>query len=588
MEFHFIDIAIIIGFFAITLAIGLLQKNKASKDIENFFLGGRKFPWWLAGISMVATTFAADTPLAVTELIAQGGVAANWLWWNMLTGGILTTIFFAKNWRRAEVLTDLEFIEIRYSGKAASFLRGMRSLYFGLFMNSLVIAWVNLALLSLLKVFFPEYSDFTHYFVILVLMLLTFSYSGLSGIWGVAITDALQFTIAMLGCIALAVIVVSSPEIGGIAGLKAKLSAESFNFFPVVHESSSTNVLHLSLGSFIAFIFFQWWSSWYPGNEPGGGGYIAQRMMSTKDENQAMTSTLFFQIMHYCIRPWPWVIVGLCALVLYPDLAPEDKKLGFVMAMKDFLPVGLRGLLFVSFLAAYMSTISTQLNLGASYLTNDFYMKFINANCDSKSLIRISRINTFIIMLVGFLVTFKVSTISGVWTFMIECGAGLGFVLILRWYWWKINAWTEIIATIVPFVAKGFTQFVLGANDATWRQGVLENPKSFFFVLFSTVIISLVSILITPDTKKETLEKFFTKIKPLGFWGPLGKTDNKELIRLFFQWIILVVLSYSLLFTIGSLVLQEWSLFYGSIGISIASLLILKFANFKLWDHQYN
>ena len=559
MELAIWDYLIIIIFIGITLFIGLKFRKEAGKDISSFFLGGRNLPWYIAGISMVATTFAADTPLAVTELVAQNGIAGNWLWWNMLAGGMLTTFFFARYWRRAEVLTDIELIEMRYSGKPAKFLRGFRSIYFGVFMNVLIIGWVNVALMSLLKVFF-DIPDNQLLWYVAGAMILVSSYSAMSGLLGVAFTDVIQFGIAMIGSIFLAVLVLNSDEIGGIDNLKANLPDGTLSFFPAIGSEGSGTMLALGVGSFFAFIGVQWWASWYPGGEPGGGGYIAQRMMSTKSEKDAIYSTLFFQIAHYCIRPWPWIIVALCAVILYPDLSAADSKLGYVMAMKDFLPTGLKGLLLVAFFAAYMSTISTQLNWGTSYLINDFYQRFINPEADNKLLVRASRIGTIIIMLIALFVTSQINSISGVWAFIVECGAGLGLVMILRWYWWRINAWTEIVATIAPFVGYGLAKFVFVNFDAAWGKGIGDDPRSFFFTVGLTTIAWIITAFVTKPTDNTVLQSFFDKIKPDGNWRPFRKESNgKRIGQLAICWISAIIFAYSVLFFTGSIILKEFT-----------------------------
>jgi solute:Na+ symporter, SSS family len=361
----FWDYVIIGAYLVLMLAVGLFYRKTGSKNIEAFFLGGRNFPWWLAGISLVATTFAADTPLAITELVNnKGGIAGNWMWWNFLAGGMLTTFFFAKLWWRADILTDLELIEIRYSGKPAAFLRGFRAVYLGIFMNSLVIGWINVALVSIPQIFFDIPREEVLWYIAIA-MIITASYSAMAGLLGVAVTDFIQFFIAMGGTIALAFYVLDAPEIGGIDGLKAKLPPSALNFFPTIGNAGAVDVLDsagiftLSIGSFLAYVTMQWWASWYPGSDPGGGGYVAQRMMSTKNQEHAIAATLFFQIMNYCFRPWPWIIVGLCVMVLYPWLGETDKKLGYIMAMRDYLPTGLKGLLITAFLAAYMSIIAS-------------------------------------------------------------------------------------------------------------------------------------------------------------------------------------------------------------------------------------
>ncbi|MEM6524854.1 MAG: sodium:solute symporter family protein [Bacteroidota bacterium] len=576
MELALIDYLIIASFFLASLGIGLRFRKQAGKDLASFFLGGRNLPWYIAGISMVATTFAADTPLAVTELVAQNGIAGNWLWWNMLAGGMLTTFFFARYWRRARVLTDIELIELRYSGQAASFLRGFRALYFGIFMNVLVIGWVNIALMSLLQVFFNIPEDQVLWYVGGA-MLLVVVYSALSGLLGVVFTDVIQFVIAMVGSIILAVIVLNSDKIGGIDGLKENLPQGTLNFFPGIGDSGSSGTLALGIGSFLAFVGVQWWASWYPGNEPGGGGYIAQRMMSTKSEKDAIYSTLFFQIAHYCIRPWPWIIVALCAVVLYPELSVADSKLGYVMAMKEFLPTGLKGLLLVAFFAAYMSTISTQLNWGTSYLINDFYKRFINQKANQKKLVSASRIGTLVLMVVALGATSLMETVSGVWAFLIECGAGLGLVLILRWYWWRINAWSEIVATIAPFVGYGLTRYVFSLNDASWGVGVLQDPKGFFFTVGFTIAAWVIATYLGKPTDRQQLRLFFDRIQPDGNWRIFRSEFNGDrLLKIGICWISAILLAYSLLFFTGSLILKETfnAAIYGT--VSLASFILLR------------
>ena len=570
-----LDYIIIAVFIVVIVGIGVGFSKQAGKDISNFFVGGRNLPWYIAGTSMVATTFAADTPLAVTELVAQGGIAGNWLWWNMLAGGMLTTFFFARYWRRAQVITDVELIGLRYSGKAARFLRGFRAIYLGLFMNALIIGWVNVALMALLQVFFNIPENELLWWVALSMGVVVI-YSGMSGLLGVAFTDVIQFIVAMVGTIALAYIVLDAPEVGGIAGLKAKLPSWALDFFPKVGAASNTNettdfagTLTLSLGSFLAYTTVQWWASWYPGSEPGGGGYVVQRMSSARTEKDSIYATLFFQVAHYCLRPWPWIIVALCALVLYPELSPEDKKLGYVMAMKDFLPDGLKGLLLVAFFSAYMSTISTQLNWATSYLINDVYKEFINPKAGNKDLVRASRLGTLLLMLIALFATSQITSIAGVWRFIIECGAGLGLVLILRWYWWRINAWSEISATIAPFIAYGFARFYFN-----W-----EFPDSFFFTVGFTTIVWLATTYLTRPTDSAKLQSFYDLIKPDGNWKPFRDPDQphkSNVGKLLICWISAITLAYSALFMTGSMIFGFWMEAAIYAGVLIVSLIVLR------------
>ncbi len=547
-----IDYLIILVYFIFSLAIALFYTRRAGKSTEEFFLSGRNLPWYLAGLSMVATTFAADTPLAVTELVAKNGIAGNWVWWNFAFGGLLTVFFFARLWRRAGIMTEAEFAELRYSGKPAKFLRGFRAIYLGLFMNIIIMGWVNKAMASILTGMFniPE-SEVIFY--VFGCMLIVALYSALSGLWGVVITDAFQFIIAMTGCIILAVIVVNSQQVGGMAGLQEKLPEYTFKFLPVFSDIGDVGTaFSLSVVSFLAYVGIIWWASWYPGAEPGGGGYVAQRMMSARDEKHSLFATLFFQIAHYGIRPWPWILVGLCSLVLYPDLAASDKGMGYVFAMNDFLPAGLKGLLVAAFFAAYMSTIATQLNWGTSYLINDFYRRFLYRNRDELFYVRASRVATILLMITSAIVTLFISTISGAWVFIMECGAGLGLVLIMRWYWWRINAWSEISGMITPFVIFPVLKLY----------GV-EFPYTLFFLVSCTTIVWLTITFLTKPVEKSKLLEFYRKIHPGGIlWRKISDQlpeikSEGEFGIMFINWLAGVVLVYSFLFGTGSILLGD-------------------------------
>ena len=569
-----IDWAIVILYFIISAAIGVYFTKRAGKNIQEFFLSGRNLPWWLAGTSMVATTFAADTPLAVTELVAKNGIAGNWLWWNFVFGGMLTVFFFSRLWRRAGIMTDVEFVEIRYSGKPAAFLRGFRSLYLGLFINCVIMGWVNLAMASILQGMFDIPAGEVMWYVAAA-MILTAGYSALSGLWGVTITDAFQFVLAMAGTIILAFVVLDLPEVGGIAGLTAKLPPWALRFTPVIGESGvvgeAGGAFALTVGAFLAFVGVQWWASWYPGAEPGGGGYIAQRMMSAKDEKHSLFATLWFTIAHYCVRPWPWIIVGLSTLVLYPELSPETKRLGYVYAMRDHLPSGLKGMLVASFFAAYMSTISTQLNWGTSYVINDFYKRFIRSDANDSQLVRVSRITTIVIMLLSLIVTGMLETISGAWAFIIEAGAGLGLVLILRWFWWRINAWSEIAAMVTPLIVYGaFRSFT-----------TIAFPESLFSIVSITTVVWLIATYSTKPVDDGTLKSFYRQVHPGGKgWRRIAAMlpdvqSDSQYGTLFLNWMAGIVLVYMMLFGVGKLILGysgEGLLFIG-IGLAAAGVI---------------
>ena len=565
-----LDYLIVIAYFIFSISIALIYYKKAGKSTDEFFLSGRNLPWYLAGISMVATTFAADTPLAVTELVANNGISGNWLWWNFAFGGMLTVFFFARLWRRAGIMTEAEFAEIRYSGKPARFLRGFRALYLGLFMNVIIIGWVNKAMTSILQGLFGIDESLVLIYVFGAMILVAI-YSALSGLWGVVITDAFQFFIAMTGCIILAIIVINSPQVGGMEGLQSKLPGYVFNFFPTISDvPSAAGTLAMTVFSFLAYIGIIWWASWYPGAEPGGGGYVAQRMMSAKDEKHSLFATLFFQIAHYAIRPWPWILVGMASLVLYPELSDSQKGMGYIYAMRDFLPVGLKGLLVAAFFAAYMSTIATQLNWGTSYIVNDFYKRFIVKGKQETYYVLSSRIVTIILMLVSLIVTLFINKISGAWAFIIECGAGVGLVLILRWFWWRINAWSEISAMVTPFIIFPIL-----------KSSKILFPYSLFIIVPATTIVWISVTLLTKPTDENVLRSFYKKIHPGGvMWEKISSQmpeieSDSGFFKLFINWLIGVILVYSILFGTGKLILGDYPGFFVYLFIAAVSIIIL-------------
>ena len=552
-----IDCVIVGLYLIISFSVAVYFSKRAGKNIEEFFLSGRRLPWWVAGTSMVATTFATDTPLAVTELVARNGIAGNWLWWNFILGGMLTVFFFARLWRRAAVVTDVEFIELRYSGKSGAFLRGFRALYLGLFINVVVMGWVNLAMISILEGMFGIPSSQVRYYVFGA-MLFVAVYSALAGLWGVAFNDAIQFVIAMTGTTILMFVVLRRPEVGGISGLQAQLPDWVFQFTPVVGgvEAVAGGALTLTVSAFVAYIFIQWWASWYPGSEPGGGGFIAQRMLSAKDEKHALLATLWFTIAHYCLRPWPWILVGLATLVLYPDLGPEEKRLGYIYAMRDFLPAGLKGLLVATFLAAYMSTITTLFNWGTSYLVNDFYKRFLNTGASDRHYVFVSRSATFLLMVASVLVTLVIHTISGAWQFIIEAGAGIGLVLILRFYWWRINAWSEIVATIVPFFVYGYVSLYTE----------IAFPVSLYYIVSVTTVAWLAVTMLTSPVEQQHLIRFYEKVRPGGIgWSRLHRAaphvqPDSGFGWLFVDWLCGTILVYGSVFGVGKLIFGHYAL----------------------------
>ena len=567
-----IDWVLIASYFVISFGIAIYFYKRAGESTLEFFLSGRNMPWWLAGTSMVATTFAADTPLAVTEMVAKNGIAGNWLWWNFVFGGILTVFFFARLWRRSGVLTDVEFIELRYSGPEAAWLRGIKAVYFGLLMNVIILGWVSLAMQTIIQVLFPGVTFFgmtsvsilgLHFTASLawvgVIILLVGVYSLISGLWGVAVTDLFQFVVAMGGTILLAFYALDMPGVGGMHGLLEKLPKSTFNFFPTIgNVAEGAGVLALSTAAFVAYIGVQWWSSWYPGAEPGGGGYIAQRIMSAKDEKHSVFATLWFNIAQYCLRPWPWIIVALVSIVLYPHLASPRE--GYVLVMRNALPAGMLGLLVAAFLAAFMSTFATQLNWGTSYLINDFWRRFIKPDADEKHYVLVSRIVTFLLAVFSLIVTTMLHSISQAWGLVLSASAGLGLVLILRWYWWRVSAWSELAATLAPI-------FMVILSLLGVKVPGLEDPFpiNLFYVVAITTVIWVIVTFITRPTKKETLDIFYRRVHPGGpGWNKISKLHpdvepDKGLWALFFDWMAGVALVYLVLFGVGYLLFYETS-----------------------------
>jgi len=567
MVFTGLDWTIFIGYFVVILLICFYFARRAGRSMQDFFLTGRNLPWYIAGTSMVATTFAADTPLAVTELVGKNGLAGNWFWWNFVLGTTLTVFFFSRLWRRSGILTDIEFIELRYTGKPAAFLRGFRSIYLGIFVNCVIMAWVNLAMFKILRITMGWDNMLL---VVALCMAIVTLYSAASGLWGAATADALHFVTAMTGCIVLAVVAVGLPEVGGIAGLKAKLAPETLKFLPSVGaaemDTQVVGLLKLTWPALVAYLGLQWWATWYPGAEPGGGGYIAQRMMSAKDEKHSLLATLWFNIAHFCIRPWPWILVALVALVLYPDLGANQKGDGFVMVIRDHLPAGLRGLLIAAFFAAYMSTIATQLNLGTSYMINDFYRRFVIRQGSERHYVAASRVTTVIMMVVALGITTVLETITGAWQFLIECGAGVGLVFLLRWFWWRVNAWSEICALVAPFIGYGYIKLFTG----------IQFPLSLFYIVSWTTVIWLTGTYLTRPEPEEHLKAFYRRVHPGGpGWRkvaamcPEVKPDSGY-GAMFWCWLASAGLIYAVLFGLGKIILKDFATGFGLLAFGAA------------------
>jgi SSS family solute:Na+ symporter len=563
MKLSAVDYAVIALFFTVNLGIGLYYARRGGTSLGEFFLSGRNVPWWLAGVSMVATTFAADTPLAVTGFVTQHGVAGNWVWWSSVMSGILTVFFFAKLWRRSGVLTDVEFIELRYSGKPAAALRFVRAIFQGVLVNTIIMGWVNLAMAKILSLTLhvPKFE------ALAVCLGFTALYVTLGGLWGVLVTDLLQFVVKMSMAIVLAVSAVAA--VGGIGALKLGLahidaarhvanSGSVLAFFP------TTNAAWLPMLTFVTYIAVQWWASSYPGAEPGGGGYIAQRIFSARSENDALGASLFFNIAHYALRPWPWILVALATLVLYPhgvigQDGKVDPELGYVQAMIDYLPAWLRGLMMAGFLAAYMSTMGTHLNLGASYLTNDLYRRFWVPKASEKHYVLISRVATLLVMALAMAGAYAMNSVGDAWKYLFNLTAGVGLVMILRWYWWRVNAWSEIAALSTSALVSNviLARGVFPASDPD------ALAKTLLVTVPVTTLVWIVVTLCTRPERQETLVRFYERVRPYAIgWRPIAAIAHtpgeiEPLGVSLIDWIAGCGLVYGTLFGIGKLVLAE-------------------------------
>jgi SSS family solute:Na+ symporter len=576
MQLTYLDWAVIAGYFLFNLLIGLWYRRRATGSTEDYFAGGRKVTWWLAGTSMVATTFAADTPLAVTGLVAKHGIAGNWLWWNMLLSGMLTVFFFARLWRRAGVLTDVEFAELRYGGRPAAFLRGFRALYLGLPINCIIMGWVNLAMVKILMIIFPL-TKFQALEVVVGIMVITALISTLSGLWGVLVTDLFQFVLKMGMVIVLAYYAVHA--VGGLGALKEKLvaldvakAAQTGGHGSILSFLPDVGSAWMPLITFFVYLGVTWWATWYPGAEPGGGGYVAQRIFSAKDERHSLLATLWFSIAHYAVRPWPWILTALASLVLYPTLV--DKESGFVKTIVDpnVFPVALRGLMVAAFAAAYMSTIGTQLNWGASYLVNDFYRRFWVKNATESHYVRSSQVVTLALMLLSAVVTYYQQSISGAWKFLMAVGAGTGSVLILRWFWWRINAWSEVSAMVVSFIVSLVLQFGFQLSN--------DDPVQFAETVLITVGCSTVAWLLatwlTAPEEQDKLLAFYRRVRPsAALWGPIARlatdvTPTRDGFYNLLDWFAGCVMVYLILFGVGKIIFGESTL--GFCFLAIAAL----------------
>jgi len=587
MALNAIDWAIVAAYFLLSVGIGLYFTKRGGESLSEYFLSGRQVTWWLAGASMVATTFAADTPLVVTGMVSAHGVAGNWLWWNMLMSGMLTVFFFARLWRRAHVMTDVEFAEIRYSGKPAAALRGFRALYLAIPINLIILGWVTKAMIKILTISLGlhavnllGFNVSGEVIAVAICFIITVAYSAGAGMWAVLWTDLVQFVIKMSAVIVLAVYAVRA--VGGMDKLKAGLTTHfgsadaALSVLPVKMTPSGIEAYPwmplLALGVYLSV---QWWAAWYPGAEPGGGGYVAQRIFSAKTERDGVLATLFFNVAHYAIRPWPWIITGLCTVLLYPaGIGPaHDHEAAYVQAFVDLLPTPWRGFMMAGFAAAYMSTVGTQLNWGASYLVNDFYKRFLKKNETEKHYVTISRWATVFLFLASAVVTHYLGTIEGAWKFLLALGSGTGLVLILRWYWWRINAWSEISAMIASFVVS-----VSAINIIKPRFPDGDLRADAWVMLVTVAVSTIVWLGVTFATKPEpdrVLEAFYRRVRPGGpGWAVVsqrlgfGRENIPGGALAWTNWIAGIVAVYSTLFGIGKVVLGN--LLEGLVMLAIA------------------
>lgn len=559
MRLVFWDWLIIGVYLSFTLGVALIYVRRASRGMDEFFASGRSLPWWLLGTSMVATTFSTDTPNLITNLVREKGVAYNWIWWAFLLTGMLTVFFYARLWRRSKVLTDLEFYELRYSGKSAAVVRGFRALYLGLFFNCVIMATVTLAAAKIANILF----GWSRLETVIYGSIAAIAFSVSSGLWGVVVTDLLQFGMAMTGAVTAAYFALKHEAVGGLNGLLARLDSSTLNFFP-----DFTN-WEITLTIFIIPLTIQWWSVWYPGAEPGGGSYVAQRMLAARNEKHSLAATLWFNIAHYAIRPWPWLLVGLSSILVYPTLADIQKAfpsanpelIGHDMAypaMLIFLPAGLKGVMVASLAAAYLSTMDTCLNWGASYLVNDFYRRFIRPNASSKNYILVSRLVTTALMIISAFIMFLLVSARESFELLLSIGAGTGLIYILRWFWWRINAWSEIAAMISSFTVAALF-FILYKNGI-----IIPSHLTLIGSVAFTTLVWLIVTFLTPATDFHTLSKFYQLVRPMGRgWRPIREKFNlppspDSLPNCLLGWMLGCTVVYSALFGMGNLIYGKY------------------------------
>ena len=563
MNFTVLDWSAIVGYLAITLALGLYFRRRSGQSVDDYFVSGRNVSWWLAGTSMVATTFAADTPLVVTGLVYTQGIAGNWLWWSFLLSGMMTVFLFARLWRRSGLLTDVQFAEMRYSGRPAAFLRGFRAVYLGLLMNCLILGWVTKAMTSIVAVTLAVSDQRALAICVFFLIPFTGLYVALGGLWGVLWTDLFQFALKMSIVIAVAYYAVAAA--GGMTTLLHRLAdmraassgaGDATAFFPDFSRPFSEEGLWLlPVLTFVVNIGLQWWAFWYPGAEPGGGGYIAQRIFSAKDERNGLLSVLWFNVAHYAVRPWPWILTALAAIVLYPNL--QHPETGYMLVVSQHVPPALRGIVIAGFMAAFMSTSATQLNWGASYLVSDFYRRFIRRDADDRHYVMISRVATVLLVIASALISVLLADIRSGWQVVLEVGAGTGGVYLLRWYWWRINAWSEISAMATALVMTVLLRWAApfsGSNPVVFAKTALA----------TTLVTTLVWVVVTFATGPEPepiLVQFYRSVRPhVSGWKPIATLapevpPTHDLGRNLISWVLGCAMVYLALFGAGKVIL---------------------------------
>ena len=595
MTFAAADWAAIAGYLLITLVLGLYFRSRSGKSTEDYFVSGRNVSWWLAGTSMVATTFAADTPLVVTGLVYRNGIAGNWFWWSFLPSGMMTVFLFARLWRRSGLLTDVQFAEMRYSGRPAAFLRGFRALYLGLLMNCLILGWVTKAMTAIVAASLGISEATSLWICVFFLIPFTGFYVALGGLWGVLWTDLFQFVLKMAIVIGIAWYAIDA--VGGMHVMLAKLdamraaagpsAADPTAFFPDFSRPFTFQAIWaLPVITFTVYLGLQWWAFWYPGAEPGGGGYIAQRIFSARDERNGLLSVLWFNVAHYALRPWPWILAALAVIVLYPGLSQPEPA--YMRIVADHLPHALRGVVFAGFMAAFMSTVATQLNWGASYLVADFYRRFVKRDGTEKHYVLISRLATVLLVVVSAYVSARLGSIVAGWEVVLTIGAGTGGVYLLRWYWWRINAWSEIAAMATAIAVTAALSWL---KPFSGSEAVLFAKNA----LVTTVLTSFVWIVVTFLTKPESEEvllKFYRKVRPhVAGWGPVAQLardvpQTRDLGRNLLSWALGCGMVYLALFGSGKMLLGKIG--FGFVLLVLAAICAALLSRLMPRAHQWS